>query len=649
MAQGAALAILLSVKGAQAAAGDIKHAQGAIEKLGGAATGPTRALGHLAEGIGNLAKTAAGVAIGIGLAQIPGMLFDAAKAAAADAASVAKLQQAVENSGASWQAYAGQLDTVINRGMRLGFADDQQRDALALLTAQTNDADEAQRRLVLAMDLSRGANIDLTTAAKLLGRVTDENVNVLSRYGVRVEKGATQTELFAAITAKFGGQAEQFGRSAAGSMAALELQMGELQEAIGGLLLPVLTELASFAVDTLVPAIQTHLVPALETAGQTLAQFVQVGRVLVTFFQQELSAAINELISGDLDKLQARLSNAFVVDSAVLRAGLSGIDKAWAEHGDSILTRAGVIWDGIHQVVTTIIAELVPFVQQELQVVIDWVDQNWPLIQRTIETIMKAIVALIDLALGAIVDFWRAHGASMMEIITSVWTIIKTIIDLTLRTILDIIKLAMQLLTGDWTGAWETIKGIFSRVWEAMKVIGKEATDALRAILDIAWAAIKLAVETVWNEIQDAIALAWEGIKLNVSDALGTGTGLQKILADAWSAITTGVTTAWNGIKAIIESVLLSIAKVVANTINVVIDSVNEMIRKLQSVINTLSGLVGGSTNISLPQIDRIPVPGSVASGAASGAVQNFNLTINSPIPTNVREDFALMRALAGA
>ena len=158
--------------------------------------------------LGDTAKIAGGFVLGEGLTRAPGFLLDAAQAAADDAANVAKLKQAVENTGAAWSDYSDQLDQVIEDGQRKAYTDDQVRNSLALLVAQTGNAGEAQKRFALAMDLSRGAGIDLETASKLLGKVTEENVNVLGRYGIKVKEGASETELFGAIQQKFGGQAD---------------------------------------------------------------------------------------------------------------------------------------------------------------------------------------------------------------------------------------------------------------------------------------------------------------------------------------------------------------------------------------------------------------------------------------------------------
>lgn len=222
----------------------------------------------------DVGKIAGGFILANGIMEAPGFLLEAAQAAADDAANVSKLRQAVENTGASWDQYSSSIDQVIKDGQRKAFTDDQVRNSLALLTAQTGSADEAQKRFALAMDLSRGAGIDLETASKLLGKVTEDNVNVLGRYGITVKEGASETELFGAIQAKFGGQAETFAKSTAGQMESAKIGMSELKEQIGYQLMPVMAKLGEVLVTDVIPGIQRFFDMA-QPKFQEFGQFVQ--------------------------------------------------------------------------------------------------------------------------------------------------------------------------------------------------------------------------------------------------------------------------------------------------------------------------------------------------------------------------------------
>lgn len=183
---------------------------------------------------GNAGRILGGIAAGT----LVGALSDVANAAAEDDASTARLAQSIENSGLSYAKVADEVEAAITRGQDLAFTDDQIRDALSTLVSETGSYEEAQKRLTLAQDFARGANIDLHTASKLLGKVTDENVNVLARYGIHVEKGSDATVLFGAVQQKFSGQAEAYGNTTAAAIFKVHDQIDEWRESIGHVMGP---------------------------------------------------------------------------------------------------------------------------------------------------------------------------------------------------------------------------------------------------------------------------------------------------------------------------------------------------------------------------------------------------------------------------
>lgn len=201
----------------------------------------SREAGLLGSTMKQVSTITAGFTVGNVITQLPSLIHQAARAAAEDAASQAQLKQALMNTGAAWEMYGDALENVASNAERLGFSDEEARRSLSMLLAQTQDADQAQRRFAIAADLSRGANIDLATASRLVGKITDENVNVLGRYGVAIRQGASEAEALAAIQERFGGQAEAFADTAAGSFARLQTAIGNLSENAGAVLLPVIT------------------------------------------------------------------------------------------------------------------------------------------------------------------------------------------------------------------------------------------------------------------------------------------------------------------------------------------------------------------------------------------------------------------------
>lgn len=213
----------------------VDHATGVINNVGKAASGA----GHM---MGNVLKAGAlGAAVSLGALVVAGIDF--VKQAMEEEAGIKRLAAAVDANGGSWAANGAAIEAAIKAREKLAFSDDDLRSSLAMLTAQTGDVDEALRRQLVAMDLARGANIDLGSASKLLGKVTDESHGALSRLGIVVDKNADSAEVLAAVQQRFGGQSAAFAESAQGKWARVGIAFDNIKETIGGALLPVVTQL----------------------------------------------------------------------------------------------------------------------------------------------------------------------------------------------------------------------------------------------------------------------------------------------------------------------------------------------------------------------------------------------------------------------
>lgn len=189
--------------------------------------------------LGGIAK--AGIAMGLAFV---GAAAVAVKAAADEELGIVQLAQAIKNTGTpSFKDFADSAELLITSWQNAsGVADNELRPALALLVAQTGNVQEAFRRMPIALDLARGANIDLAAASKLLGKLTEENVNVFKRLGLTFKEGATEMDVLAAVQQKFGGQSAAFAGTAIGQWEILKNKVSDFVEVIGKQLLPKVTE-----------------------------------------------------------------------------------------------------------------------------------------------------------------------------------------------------------------------------------------------------------------------------------------------------------------------------------------------------------------------------------------------------------------------
>lgn len=213
---------------------------------------------------GGFKSVVQGVGMGVGIAawnqlrNVVGaatqLIGDSTQAALEEEASLAKLDAALR---ANVEGYDGQneaIEETLKSRMRLGYADDEQRDSLARLVSVTKDSTKALDLQRTAMDLARLRGMDLATASDLVGKVYAGNLGILSRYGIVLKKGTTATEALAEIQRRAAGQAEAYAETNAGKLLASQIKVGEAMEKLGAVALPAVvegTELAADAIEDL--------------------------------------------------------------------------------------------------------------------------------------------------------------------------------------------------------------------------------------------------------------------------------------------------------------------------------------------------------------------------------------------------------------
>ena len=192
----------------------------------------SKALGSLGANVVSMNKTM--TLAGAGLAAMTGAMAGLAREGAADVAAMVAVRVAVENAGGSWGQAEGQISTYLDK-MRdtAAIADDQMKPALASLIATTGDYRKSMQLASLAADLARGKNIDLATAATLVGKVAMGNTSALTRYGIVLREGATAQEALAELQRRFAGQAVAYGNTQQGQLQALSHRIADFRENIG--------------------------------------------------------------------------------------------------------------------------------------------------------------------------------------------------------------------------------------------------------------------------------------------------------------------------------------------------------------------------------------------------------------------------------
>lgn len=362
--------------------------------------------GGLGSALADVGKIAGGFVLGQGISQAPAFLFSAAKAAAEDEQSVARLTTTLKTLSGNYDDNLRRVNAAIGKGQDLAFTDDDLRDSFDKLAQATGSTDEALKRQQIAMDLARGAGIPLADASKLLGKVTDDNLQVFKKMGITLPDVASEADVLAAVQAKFAGQATAYADSTAGQFEKAQNNMGELKESLGKALLPAMVAIGTALNEKVIPALQAFAEWWDTTAKPAIAAFF-------AWLQPKLA----EFLTYYDKNLKP------FVDAAI--AGISSIVQFVTDHWHEIMDIVQPVLDqlqlGIQTAVTLITAQL--------QLIIDLLHGDFSGVWADIQDIIGAfytfysgtignMLALLQGILGAFEEAALAIGSGIVNKIT---------------------------------------------------------------------------------------------------------------------------------------------------------------------------------------------------------------------------------------
>ena len=356
---------------------------------------------------------AGGIMAGVGL----GLQAIASK----EQASHQQLQQAVENTGASYDDYADKIDKAVKGNEKYGDTADKTQNALQILTQATHDPAKALDLLSTATNVAAAKHEDLTTAAGQVGKVFNGNQKLLKEYGIVVDKntgltkdGKTATQALADVTAgQASAAADTFTGKMKGISAAVEDQASKFASKYG----PAITG-AGVAITGLGSAweIATGIKEALTTA-------TEAGTVA------DDAAAVSEGVA---------LGPILLIVAAVAVLG-AAIYELW--------THWSTVWGWIKGLVMD---------------VWDWIKSNWPLL-------LGILLGPIALAAALIYKNWDTikQGA------TDVWNWIKDKFNDLVGFFTGLPARLGATFSGIWSGLESAAKAAFNGVaWAWNHTVG---------------------------------------------------------------------------------------------------------------------------------------------------------------------------------
>ena len=258
-----------------------------------------------------LAFAAAGAAIGA-------FAVSAVKAAAEDETAQKRLAATIEaTTGATAKQIEGVEQYIKQTSIAIGVADDGLRPAFTRLVRSTQDVEEAQKLLNLALDLSAATGKPLETVTNALGRAYDGNTTALGKLGLGIDAADLKSQdfdtTFNQLTSTFGQFAENEAETTTKQMERVKIALDEAKESIGAALLPVVQELTAWILENFIPALEAFISGLTGTDG--LNEGLTESQKVAVEWGKKVRGFINTLIDlkDELFLVAGVLATVFVV------------------------------------------------------------------------------------------------------------------------------------------------------------------------------------------------------------------------------------------------------------------------------------------------------------------------------------------------
>jgi phage-related protein len=590
--------------------------------------------GFAAGGVAGAAITAVG--------EITKGLQDCIKEAGASEAVFSALGSAVERSGTAWASVAdGTKKTLLSMQAMTTYSDEQLAGALQRLMTYGLSYDQAMKALGATIDFAAAKQMDLESAAILVGKAVDGNTAIMKRYGVdiTVAKDATDkfTPVLTALNDQFGGAAQAAASTYVGLQERLKNATQEVGEKIGTILLPALASLTEGmlpVVDSLgkgVDAISAWLTEvgkmpevqgvlgALGTAFDGLMKYVTD---LWQFFVNEMGPALTELMGAFKELWDALTPIAETIGE--LRA-------AFGDTSDIDLFRILIMTVVVQiKAVATIIKEVAPYIKQFADVFKAAADFIAPILNQ----IVTAVRFFIETLRAIFQEFetWLIRGSLWTDMWKAILAVTMTMVGQLLANLQAQLFAPMQ---AAFTTMSSAIQGIWNSLWAALQGALQGAVATMQGIWQGFAGFMTSAISTFQSAISGASSFLSSTLASMESAASAAVSSIQSMLSSAWSS----VTSATASMASAISSANVAATTAAASTHDIIgtADLTSNIISKIGPTVPSCPEGYYWNGSACVPYPAMTPPP--AIQPAQTYTAPPSPTTLNATIPVTVQVD----------
>lgn len=256
-----------------------------------------------------------------------------------------------------------------------------------------------------------------------------------------------------------------------------------------------------------------------------------------------------------------------------------GVTGAWT----SITTFLSGVWTGISTTATTIFTSVRDFIVNVFTVIGALIVAPLQAIQNGIDTVFGWILSFITQQMNSTNTVWSTVWTAIYNVVNTIFTLISGYISTVVNAIRTVIVVFLDLLKGDWQGAWDAIKSFFTTTWDGIKAFLSNILDGIKAVWNTVWTAISTFFTNIWNNIVAFFTPIINGIRNTIGNVLNA---INSVWTSIWNAVRSVASTIWNAISGVVSTYIQN----VHNTISTVLNAISGV---WTSVWNSVSSFLG--------------------------------------------------------
>lgn len=444
---------------------------------------------------------------------------------------------------------AAAINILANNGIKAGMAGQAFATSLLRITKPTSAMQESIDALNLTLFDQNGAYVGLTDTVRQLEEgtvnMTDKQkaAHVATLFGVRstkhwmtlIKDGSGELERYTGLLEDSGGAAKRMAEiqldNLAGSFTLLKSAISGTMITVGGMISTVLRP----ALDSLTSLI-TNFRTNWENLSPGMQTFIKIaGTTAIVLSGLVITMGLIGFILPVLTMGVSALAGAFALLFSPIGLMVAAIVAFGVAYKENFL--------GFGTMVDTVVAMVLPLFQQIWEGVVN----IYTKVAEYLNRIKVPFMELVEFLTPMIQDFmWVLEGlfrgtfAGIVLIIQGAWSVIQGIFNIAFGIIGGALEVFLNLLTGNWSGAWEGIKVMTMTILEGISQI----TAGFIAILTGAFTIFFSSVQAIFNAglmfIKNLFITVWTGI-------VGYVGGVISAIENIFLGGTNNISNAWSG------------------------------------------------------------------------------------------------------